>query len=224
MAIDYRPDTRNPHAWQSCASIRNTEILFDLYLKLKSVNKVKGTDNRLFLAKFFEKLGEYAIETYDRDVAQSHLTISFEFAKKIEELLRSKDIAERFEAVFNITDNEAEVEETGMSMAQKLDSLADSWINVESLVSGRSMERNRKKTVLNYLKTREKKVLEGKDVLVQSVFDKYGDYMTREEIRKAGNDLNQLLIVTNGKFKTDTENTVSQPETAEHPDEPQGES
>ena len=224
MAIDYRPDTRNPHAWQSCASIRNTEILFDLYLKLKSVNKVKGIDNRLFLAKFFEKLGEYAIETYDRDVAQSHLTISFEFAKKIEELLRSKDIAERFEVVFNITDNEAAVEETGMSMAQKLDSLADSWINVESLVAGRSMERNRKKTVLNYLKTREKKVLEGKDVLVQSVFDKYDDYMTREEIRKAGNDLNQLLIVTNGKFKTDTENTVSQPETAEHPDEPQGES
>ena len=111
-----------------------------------------------------------------------------------------------------------------MSMAQKLDSLADSWINVESLVAGRSMERNRKKTVLNYLKTREKKVLEGKDVLVQSVLDQYGDYMTREEIRKAGNDLNQLLIVTNGKFKTDTENTVSQPETAEHPDEPQGES
>ena len=224
MAKDYRPDSRNPHAWQSCASIRNTEILFDLYLKLKSVNKVEGADNRLFLAKFFEKLGEYAIETYDRDVAQSHLTISFEFAKKIEELLRSKDIAERFEAVFNITDNEAEVEETGMSMAQKFDSLADSWINVESLVAGRSMERNRKKTVLNYLKTREKKVLEGKDVLVQSVFDKYGDYMTREEIRNAGNELNRLLIVTNGKFKTDTENTVSQPETAEHPDEPQGES
>lgn len=224
MAKVYRPDSRNPHAWQSCASIRNTEILFDLYLKLKSVNKVEGADNRLFLAKFFEKLGEYAIETYDRDVAQSHLTISFEFAKKIEELLRSKDIAERFEAVFNITDNEAEVEETGMSMAQKFDSLADSWINVESLVAGRSMERNRKKTVLNYLKTREKKVLEGKDVLVQSVFDQYGDYMTREEIRNAGNELNRLLIVTNGKFKTDTENTVSQPETAEHPDEPQGES
>ena len=67
-------------------------------------------------------------------------------------------------------------------------------------------------------------MLEGKDVLVQSVFDKYGDYMTREEIRKAGNELNQLLIVTNGKFKTDTENTVSQPETAENTDEPQSES
>ena len=224
MAKDYRPDTRNPHAWQSCASIRNTEILFDLYLKLKSVNKVEGAENRLFLAKFFEKLGEYAIETYDRDIAQSHLTISFEFAKKIEELLRAKDIAERFEAVFNTTGKETEVGSMDISLLQELPSWADSWINVDNLVAGRSIERNKKKTVLNYLNTREKKVLEGKDILVQSVFDKYGDYMTREEIRKAGNELNQLLIVTNGKFKTDTENTVSQPETAEHPDEPQSES
>ena len=178
----------------------------------------------MFLAKFFEKLGEYAIETYDRDIAQSHLTISFEFAKKIEELLRAKDIAERFEAVFNTTGKETEVGSMDISLLQELPSWADSWINVDNLVAGRSIERNKKKTVLNYLNTREKKVLEGKDILVQSVFSKYGDYMTREEIRKAGNELNQLLIVTNGKFKTDTEDTVSQPEPAEHPEEPQGES
>ena len=138
--------------------------------------------------------------------------------------MRAKDIAERFEAVFNTTGKETEVGSMDISLLQELASLADAWINVDNLVAGRSIERNRKKTVLNYLTTKEKKVLEGKDVLVQSVFDKYGDYMTREEIRKAGNELNQLLIVTNGKSKTDTENTVSLPETAEHPEEPQSES
>lgn len=224
FAKDGRPDCDNPHAWQSCASIRNMEILFDLYLKLKSVNKVEGADNRLFLAKFFEKLREYAIETYDRDGAQSHLRISFEFAKKIEELLRSKEIAERFDIIFNTAGKDTEAGSMDMSLLQRLPVWSSSLINVDNLVARRKVERNRKSTVLKYLKTNERDVLDGKDILVQSVFDKYGDYMTREEIRNAGNELNRMLIETNGKSKKDTENIVSQPEPAEHPEEPQGES
>ena len=48
--------------------------------------------------------------------------------------------------------------------------------------------------------------------------------MTRDEIRKAVNNLNLMLIMNYGKSEKVTENTVSQPEPAEHPEEHQSES
>lgn len=222
MALDYRKDYSNPHAWMSFACIRNTEILFDLYQTLKTVQKVEGANNRLYLAQFFKIMSKYSIRTYDRDRAGTFLQISFEFSKLIEGVLKTPEIDERFDAIYAVEKDGDNIFDD--SLLDILGYHREQIIDVDAVVKRRDEFKNKKTTVIAFLYKNYTKLIEGKEILLASVFDKYGQYMTREEIRKAINNINVLLIINNGKSKTDTENTVSQPETAEHPDEPQDES
>ncbi|MGN0220770.1 MAG: hypothetical protein ACI4BA_01415 [Prevotella sp.] len=221
-ALDYRREYSNPHAWMSFACMRNTEIIFDLYQNLKSVQKVEGANNRLYLAQVFKKLAQYSIQTYDRDNAGTYLQISFEFAQLIASLLRKTEIEERFDSVFSVKKEEENLIDE--SLLDMLGYDKGQIIDIDAVLKRRDELKNKKTTVLAFLFKNEKQIVEGKEKLVASVFDKYGDYMTREEIRRAVNNLNVLLIMSYGKSETNTENTVSQSETAEHPEEPQGES
>lgn len=221
-ALEYRREYSNPHAWMSFACMRNTEIIFDLYQNLKSVQKVDGASNRLYLAQVFKKLAQYSIQTYDRDNAGTYLQISFEFAQLIASLLSNKEIEEWFDSVFSVKKKEENIFDE--SLLDMIGYDKEQIIDMDAALKRRDELRNKKTTVMTYLLDKESKILKGKEVMVASVFKKYGDYMTRDEIRKAVNSLNLFLVTNYGKFKKDTEDTVSQPEPAEHPEEPQGES
>lgn len=206
----------NPHAWQSWACIRNMEILFDLYRNLKTVNRVDGANNRLFMAKFFQKLGEYAIETYDRNNQDSNLRINFEYAKFIEKLLNDNDIDDRFSAIFNTAGKDLNNYFIDLNQIKGWNNLLKAQINIDKLLSRRSKDKNKKSTVIDYLMNKEKEVLRDKEFFVQYVFSKYGENMTKDEIREAGLELNRYLLIANGKFKKDTENSVPQSEASGH--------
>ena len=150
------------------------------------------------------------------------MQISFEFAQLIASLLSNKEIEEWFDSVFSEKKKEENIFDE--SLLDMIGYDKEQIIDMDAALKRRDELRNKKATVMTYLLDKESKILKGKEVMVASVFKKYGDYMTRDEIRKAVNSLNLFLVTNYGKVKKDTEDTVSQPEPAEHPEEPQGES
>ena len=136
--------------------------------------------------------------------------------------MSNKEIEEWFDSVFSVKKEEENIFDE--SLLDMIGYDKEQIIDMDAALKRRDELRNKKATVMTYLLDKESKILKGKEVMVASVFKKYGDYMTRDEIRKAVNSLNLFLVTNYGKFKKDTEDTVSQPEPAEHPEEPQGES
>jgi hypothetical protein len=75
--------------WLSLCSLRNAEIIQDLYLFLENI-EYKGGDDTNILYQYFKGLGEYSIQTYDRTPGgKNFYLIRYPFAKDIAECLKS---------------------------------------------------------------------------------------------------------------------------------------
>lgn len=198
------------HAWQSWASIRNMEILSDLnqHLRAKCL-KTKGS-NRHIMYSYFNTLSEYSIRTYDRNDKDGYLSISFEFADSISNILSDPSIESDFNKIFNmdipVRKNEKE-KESIMTMDPSL------LIDTRALLKGRSKDRNRKITILKFLEAKQTKVYTDNEILVRTVFDGLADYLTKEEIKQAAGSLNALIIAKYGNTKGHPEDTVSSTDT-----------
>ena len=139
--------------------MRNTEIIFDLYQNLKSVQKVDGANNRLYLAQVFKKLAQYSIQTYDRDNAGTYLQISFEFAQLIASLLSNKEIEEWFDSVFSVKKEEENIFDE--SLLDMIGYDKEQIIDMDAALKRRDELRNKKATVMTYLLDKESKILKG---------------------------------------------------------------
>lgn len=181
-AKEYRNYYALPHAWQSWASIRNTEILFDLNQMLQSkCKRMGGLSNRMFLRSYFEVIASYNIHTYDRSEEGSKQSINFEFTSEIVNLLANNDVEEPFNRVFAVKSDNPKAEKGAYS------------IDLEALLKGRYDARNRKSTVLRYLAEKESDVYENNKILVDTAFSGYSDIMSKKNIEEAGVKLNILL-------------------------------
>lgn len=181
-AKEYRSYYAIPHAWQSWASIRNSEILFDLNQMLQSkCKRMSGVSNRMFLCSYFEAIASYNIHTYDRNEEGSKLSINFEFASEIVNLLTNNDVEEPFNSVFAAKSDNSKTDNGVYS------------IDLEALLKRRYETQNKKSTVLKYLAANESDVYKNNKVLVDTVFSGYNDVMSKKEIEEAGIKLNKLL-------------------------------
>ncbi len=197
-AVDYRKVYKNPHAWQSWASIRNAEILLDLNQYLRSKCRSSDGGKQKHLARYFEALSKYEIKTYDRDGEGTKLNINFNFAEEISELLSKDSISSRFDSIYSVVYTQGD----NNSML----------VNIEKLLIGRFKDKNRTVTVKSYLLKNEGKGISDFKSLVDMAFAQYGPKMTKEEIREAGNRLNELISSRYGDTQSVPENTVQSAE------------
>lgn len=205
-AIAYRSYLNNPHAWQSWASVRNAEILFDLNQHLRSKCRRMNMENdSQFLCRYFRVLADYEIKTYDRNEEGTQLSIGFGFASQVSDLLSQGDIKNYFSVIFESMDSDVSTQNMPFSNTAHL-------INVDALLKGRMEKRNKKSTLLKYLYSHETAIMKDYDSLITLVFDHYGDYMSREEIRKAANDTNILLYQRYGNTSSDNQDAVPREE------------
>lgn len=204
-SILYRgPNYTMAHSWQSWASIRNMEILFDINQRLRQ-KRYRGT-NRQMLQQYFKTLSDYSIRTYDRDEADSFYSINFEFAEYISNLLSDNEIEGVFNDIFNIELPSRRIARPRPSVMTMDPALL---VDTEALLRGRAEVRNKKSTVLKSLREKQPRACIGNELLIRSVFDSLGDYITRDEIRQAAGSLNALIMNKYGSSQGNTENIVS---------------
>lgn len=176
-AKKYREGYKQSHAWQSWASIRNAEILFDLNQMLQSKCRNTDSNNRKSICKFFDTLADYNIYTYDRDDKGTNLNINFEFASEIRDLLNNNVEAD-FDRIF----------------AWAMEDVETYSIDLDSILKGRFNDRNKKGTILQYMVNHYPFVSKNFGPLIDNVFGNYGNYMTRNEIKEAVTQLNMELM------------------------------
>ena len=200
LSLKYRQNGYNKyHAWQSWASIRNSEILFDLNQHILSKCK-KEDSNRQYLAKYFETISDFSIKTYDRDEKDTFYNINFEFASLITDLLNDVQIDAQFNAIFSDDTLPAGTDESTL------------MIDVDKVLKGRKEKQNRKATVLKHLMEKQHDAFAGNENFVRAMFNGFDSYMTREEIRKVVNDINLFLISQHGETKRNAQTAVSSAE------------
>lgn len=205
-ALDYRKDYTNPHAWQSWASIRNTEILFDLNQHLRAKCRLRESGNQKHLSVFFKELANYRIKTYDRDAKGSKLNINFEFADQIAELLGKDEVKENFDEIFNANTIAVEIgtpsfDKTSGEFPQ---------IDMDNLLKRRKSEGNKKDNIRTYLNKKENHGLPEFGLLVEAALSQFGDTLTKEEVRTVGNNLNLMLYSKYGNTQRNAEDSIPQ--------------
>lgn len=189
-ACYYREGYSKSHAWQSWASIRNAEIMFDLHRFLRSKCRLKIAGNQKHLETFFKVLSEYAIKTYDRDDKGTKLIINFNFASEIADLLGHNAISGAFENVFSAYKKSISSNSTTSS---GINSSEFPRIDVEKFVKRRRSSGNMKDSIKRSLLRSECCKIAGFESLVEEALGQYGEMLTKEEIIKVCNNLNNLL-------------------------------
>ena len=155
-----------------------------------------------FLCRYFKVLADYEIKTYDRNEQGTQLTIGFGFASLISDLLNQNEVQNYFSIIFESMGADVLTQNVTLSNTAHL-------INVDALLKGRMEKRNKKTTVLKYLYSHEATIMKDYLSVVTLVFNNYGDYMSREEIRKAANDTNLLLYQRYGNTSGNNQDAVS---------------
>ena len=199
------------HAWQSWASLRNGEIIFDLNQRLRTkCLRAKEGSNMAFLRLYFKVLSEYGIHTYDmNDDATSFLSIDFEYAEAIYRLLNtnSEVIKKKFDDIYELNYKQEDVsDQQGMDFSNFDPSRL---VNKEKILKRRQEEGNLTKTIKDYLLRTQAKVLKGREGMVEFMFQNYGRTMSREQISQLVDTLNLLIIKGYGNATGNAKDTVS---------------
>lgn len=203
----YRGEGYNEaHAWQSWASIRNMEILFDLNQHISQKCQRGKETNRQTIQSYFKALSEYSIRTYDRNEKDGFLQINFEFADSISQLLSDNDI----EALFNkIYDIEMPARRVTKPRTTVMTMPTDLLVDTEALMRGRKELRNKKTSIIKYLREKQTRVYNENLIQIKSVFDGLAEYLTKEELRQAVITLNALIMTKYGSTQGNSEDPVS---------------
>ena len=203
----YRGEGYNvAHAWQSWASIRNTEILFDLNQHIsQKCQRVRET-NRQTIQSYFKALSEYSIRTYDRNDKDGFLQINFEFADSISRLLSDNDIEVLFNNIYDIempARRVAKPRTSVMTMPPEL------LVDTDALLRGRKELRNKKASIIKYLRDKQPQVYNENQLQIRTVFDGLAEYLTKDELKQAVLSLNVLIMSKYGSTQGNSEDPVS---------------
>lgn len=161
--------------WLSWCCFRNAEIIkaFKAHMALF---ESPGGGVLNIMSSAFKRMGKFGIKSYDTTDDGSHYQIDFSYLSEIGELLADPEIQADFNRVF-LRD--------GHPVPEKID--------LANMLRSASKEHNRKSTrIKNILKTYPI-IAENYKKEVDSVFDEFGDYMTKEEIERAIGKLNDEL-------------------------------
>lgn len=209
-----RPGYNRKHAWQSWASLRNGEIVYDLNqrLRTKCLRAIESS-NLAFLRLYFRALSDYRIHTYDmNDDESSYLSIDFEYAEAISRLLSNN--TEAFKALFDsiYTINTITVEAKGPAKMDLNNIDPSRLVNKSEMLKRRKEEGNRSETVKKYLFETQANAIKGLEGHIEVMFQNYGKSMSRNQISQLVDTLNILIMQGYGNAAGNAKNTVSQEE------------
>ena len=198
------------HAWQSWASLRNGEIVFDLNQRLRT-KCLRATENSnlAFLRLYFRTLSDYRIHTYDmNDDDSSYLSIDFEYAEAISRLLSNnkEEFNTLFDSIF-VVDNDTEEPKDPLKMdLSHIDPTR--LVNKKEMLKRRQDEGNRTDTVKKFLLKNQAHAIKGLEGYVELMFQNYGRTMSKSQIAQLVDTLNMLIIQGYGNTAGNAENTV----------------
>lgn len=165
----------NETYWLSWCCFRNAEIIRAFKAHMMTNRSYRGSLINI-MSQAFKRMGDFSIKSYDRMADGSYYDITFYFLKIIGSVLDAPEIQEDFMRVF-VKDDRPSPEK----------------IDLKMIIRGTAMEKNRKET-------RIKRLYEIYPVIekyyrdeVNSILGAYGDYMTREEVIRAINRLDDEL-------------------------------
>lgn len=168
-------DYCNDAEWLSWCCFRNAEIIhaFKAYM-LNNRSYRSGVVN--IMAQAFKRMGEFTIKSYDKRADGTFYDINCSYLKKIGDVLDKEEIQENFMHVF-VRDERPMPEQ----------------INLNECIRGVAKDKNLKTTRIK--KLHDKYPIIGKYYRdeVNTIFAAYQDYMTREEVIRAINQLDDDL-------------------------------
>ncbi len=161
--------------WLSWCCFRNAEIIRAFKAHMMTNRSYRGNLINI-MSQAFKRMGDFSIKSYDRMPDGSYYDITFYYLKIIGSVLDTSEIQEDFMRIF-VKDERPSPEK----------------IDLNLVVRGTAMERNRKSTRI--MRIYEVYPIIGKHYRdeVNTIFGAYGDYMTREEIIRAVNHLDDEL-------------------------------
>lgn len=206
-----RREYNEKHAWQSWASLRNGEIIFDLNQRLRTkCLRAKEGANMAFLRLYFKVLSDYGIHTYDmNDDDTSFLSIDFEYAEAIYRLLNtnSDEIKKWFDDIYGVSALPEEPKESMKMDVSNID--PNRLVNMKEMLKRRKVDGNRSSTVKNYLLETQANAIKGLEGYIEVMFQNIGTYMSRADIEKMVNTLNIMIVGGYGNAAGNAKDTVS---------------
>ena len=171
----YKLGELNKSYWKSYCCFRNAEIIkaFKEYI---ADFKSPGVGHYNVLAKAFKRMSEFSIPLYDKRENGEYSEIEFSFLKEFEELLDSNNIREDFMSVF---------EHNYRPTPEKID--------IQAIIYRAVPERNKKDTRLNKLNEKYPIIAKNYQEEINTIFNEYGEHMTRKELNTAFTRLNEEL-------------------------------
>lgn len=165
----------NNSYWKSYYCFRNAEIIKAFKEYIEDFKSPGGSHNNV-LAKAFKRMSEFSIPFYDKLQNGKYSEIEFSYLKEFEELLDTYNIQDHF---MNVFDYRRPTPEN---------------IDIQVIISRAQLEqRNRKDSRLDKLNEKYPIIAQNYQNEINTIFDEYGEYMTREELNTAFTRLNKEL-------------------------------
>lgn len=188
-AIERKADPDVPKAlesfnelyWKSCSCFRNAEIIKAFKAHAERF-KSPGVDHLNIISRAFKHMSEFHINTYDKLRDGSYYEVVFDYLKYIGELLKQSGIKNDFMKIF-VRD----------------DSLVPEVIDCNIIIRGASMWKNKKDTRIKKIYDNYPVISKNYRDVVNTVMDKYDEYMTRDELTAAINEINIALEIYRSK-------------------------
>ncbi len=205
--LDLRPDQTsngtifNQNAWLSACCLRNFEIIQDLYDTIANDSNYEGTDHQC-LARFFSRIGDYSIKTYDTSHDGTRLHIDFRFVNYVAEWLASlsgegsESLLSLFNAIYNQSDFEEENEVIENSQDTNI-----RQVDIETFMSRRNGRDSKKDNVRTglYKQYPFLKFVAEYNNRMKEILRPYEAVMQPPQIVQALQQINEMILQLNGQ-------------------------